>query len=103
MRKFLRGCLKFLVALSVLGVCTAFVGLAIGNDFVYWVGLFLAAPLYICYVLPMSLFLFGFFMVATIIIIVDGLGIRKRLIVSHSDGPSTKGQSQSPFEVKPPT
>ena len=47
MRKILRGCVKVFFALSMLGPCTAIVGLAIGNDVVYWVGMVLAAPLYL--------------------------------------------------------
>ena len=85
MRKLLRACLKSFVALSILGVSTAFVGLAIGSDFVYWGGLFLATPLYIFYVLPMSLFLFGLFIAAAIAIIIDDLGISSRQTVDPSD------------------
>jgi hypothetical protein len=66
MRKILNRCVKALVALSIAGVCTAIVGLVIGNDSVYWAGLLLAAPLYILYVLPMALLLLGIFTVAAI-------------------------------------
>jgi hypothetical protein len=66
MRKSFTKCVKALVALSIAGVCTAIVGLVIGNDSVYWAGLFLAAPLYILYVFPMTLLLIGIFTVAII-------------------------------------
>ena len=78
MRRFVRGCLKSLLALSILGVCTAFVGLVIGNDSVFWAGLFLAAPLYLCYVLPMTVLLVGIFVVAAIAVIADTSGIGRR-------------------------
>jgi hypothetical protein len=78
MTKTLRRFLKFLIAMSTLGVCTAFVGLAAGHDSVYWAGLLLAAPLYLGYVLPMALFLFGTFLLAAIAIIADDLGIGRR-------------------------
>src|SRR5262249_13425685 len=60
------GLSKALVALSIAGVCTAIGGLVIGNDSVYWAGLVLAAPLYLLYVLPMTLLLLGVFTVAAI-------------------------------------
>ena len=66
MRTIFTRWVKALVALSIAGVCTAIVGLVIGNDSVYWAGLFLAAPLYILYVLPMTLLLIGIFTVAII-------------------------------------
>ena len=66
MRIIFTRCVKALVALSIAGVCTAIVGLVIGNDSVYWAGLFLAAPLYILYVLPITLLLIGIFTVAAI-------------------------------------
>ena len=65
--------MKFLIVISILGVCTAVVGLALGNDAIYWVGLVLAAPLYLLYVLPIILFLFGFFTLVAIAELADNL------------------------------
>jgi hypothetical protein len=73
MRNIFTRCVKALVALSIAGVCTAIVGLVIGIDSVYWAGLFLAALLYILYVLPMTLLLIGIF---TLVFICSFVGKR---------------------------
>jgi hypothetical protein len=71
MGKMLGRLVRLLLALSLLGVGLALGGLATGNDAVYWAGLLLAAPLYLGYVLPMVVFLFGVLVVAFVATITD--------------------------------
>jgi hypothetical protein len=78
MRNIYRRSVKCLLALSLLGVGTAAVGLAVGNDAVYWVGLLLAAPLYLFYVLPAILLLVGVMILAAATTITENLGSGRR-------------------------
>ncbi len=50
---------------SGIGIGTALVGLLLGSDVLYWAGLFLAVPLYLCYALPMTILLAGILMAAS--------------------------------------